>query len=109
MTDPAYAERMAWFINLLMAIEREFRGYAIGYLTPTLRKCDPDPCEEIIECVATMHVALRIHAEEEGIEFAELDACGLTRHPSIARLIQSVQGSENPEYFAAHFREYVAT
>ena len=109
MTDPAYAERMARFINLLMAIEREFRGYAIDYLTPRLRKCDPDPCEEIIECVATMHVALRIHAEEEGIEFAELDACGLTRHPSIARLIQSVQGSENPEYFAAHFREYVAT
>ena len=100
---------MARFINLLMAIEREFRGYAIDYLTPRLRKCDPDPCEEIIECVATMHVALRIHAEEEGIEFAELDACGLTRHPSIARLIQSVQGSENPEYFAAHFREYVAT
>ena len=95
-----------------MAIEREFRGYAIDYLTPRLSKCDPDPCEEIIECVATMHVALRIHAEEEGIEFAELDACGLPRHPSIARQIQSVQGSENPEYFAvfaAHFREYVAT
>ena len=67
MTDPAYAERMERFMNLLMEIEGEFRDYAIGYLTPRLGNYDLDPSEEIIECVATMYAALRIYAEEEGI------------------------------------------
>jgi hypothetical protein len=112
VTDPAYAERMKRIIMLLMEFEGELRGYAIDYL-----RCNPikeflDERDAIFESIANMHAALRIYAEGEGIDFAELEVCGPPRHPIVAVMIKLAMDHEDPEQaaaLAAEYREFVFT